>query len=151
MARSRKVCGPEGWRLPGNDMLAGHNIHSFDMKFMYRECMRYYGRTLTNDYADTLSIARLVFPDWMHRKLSDLAAYYGIPAEGAHRALADCRINKKVYELMGREMRGEGTLAARPEIRICPGCGSPLKKRKGKFGLFWGCSSYPRCRHTEKL
>jgi len=135
----------------GNDILVGHNIHSFDMKFMYRDCMRYFSRTLTNDYADTLSIARLVFPDWHHRRLGDLADYYGISTLGAHRALADCRMNQKIFELLGMEMRGEGTLDIRPEIRICPDCGSPLKKRKGKFGEFWGCSSYPRCRHTEKI
>jgi hypothetical protein len=31
---------------------------------------------------------------------------------------------------------------------ICPKCGSPLKKRNGKYGSFLGCSNYPRCRFT---
>ncbi len=35
-------------------MLAGHNINRFDMKFLYRDCERYFGQTLTNDYIDTL-------------------------------------------------------------------------------------------------
>ncbi|HIE55287.1 MAG TPA: type I DNA topoisomerase, partial [Chromatiaceae bacterium] len=30
----------------------------------------------------------------------------------------------------------------------CPECGSPLRKRKGKKGWFWGCSGYPECRYT---
>jgi DNA helicase IV len=35
---------------------------------------------------------------------------------------------------------------------ICPTCGSGfLVQRKGKYGPFMGCSSYPRCRHTRKL
>ncbi len=32
--------------------------------------------------------------------------------------------------------------------QACPECGSPLRKRKGKNGLFWGCSSYPTCHFT---
>jgi len=27
----------------------------------------------------------------------------------------------------------------------CPTCGHLLKQRKGKSGLFWGCSQYPLC------
>ncbi len=33
----------------------------------------------------------------------------------------------------------------------CPKCGSLLKKRKGKFGDFLGCTDYPRCRYTLDL
>lgn len=31
---------------------------------------------------------------------------------------------------------------------ICPNCRSPIVERKGKYGVFWGCSSYPHCRFT---
>ena len=40
---------------------------------------------------------------------------------------------------------------------LCRGCGTPkrpkgkLVQRQGKFGKFYGCSTYPRCRHTEQL
>ena len=30
----------------------------------------------------------------------------------------------------------------------CPECGSPLGRRKGKKGWFWGCNKYPDCRYT---
>ena len=33
----------------------------------------------------------------------------------------------------------------------CPFCGSPLVLRSGKYGRFWGCSTYPRCRYTRKV
>lgn len=33
----------------------------------------------------------------------------------------------------------------------CPKCGGQLKKKKGKYGVFYGCSQYPTCRHTEKV
>ena len=32
----------------------------------------------------------------------------------------------------------------------CPYCGSPLVRRKGKYGPFWGCGAYPRCRYTRR-
>lgn len=32
----------------------------------------------------------------------------------------------------------------------CPFCGNELVLRKGKYGDFWGCSSYPKCKFTKK-
>ncbi len=34
---------------------------------------------------------------------------------------------------------------------ICPECGSLLKQRKGKYGDFMGCTSYPECRFTRPV
>jgi hypothetical protein len=33
----------------------------------------------------------------------------------------------------------------------CPHCSSPMRKRKSKYGLFWGCSRYPSCRGTRNI
>lgn len=33
---------------------------------------------------------------------------------------------------------------------ICPNCGSPLVKRKGKYGEFTACSNYPECKYIKK-
>ncbi len=32
----------------------------------------------------------------------------------------------------------------------CPECGSPLVKRRGKFGEFTACSNYPTCKYVKK-
>lgn len=33
----------------------------------------------------------------------------------------------------------------------CPGCGvGQMVERKGKFGIFWGCDSFPKCRQILK-
>ena len=32
----------------------------------------------------------------------------------------------------------------------CPSCGGKLVKREGKYGEFFGCSNYPKCRFTKK-
>ena len=31
---------------------------------------------------------------------------------------------------------------------ICPKCGGRLKKRNGRYGSFYGCSNYPKCKFT---
>lgn len=130
----------------GDDVLVGHNIHQFDMKFLYRDAERYFGQTITNDYIDTCRMAKICFPDWSHRRLGDLADYYGISTDGAHRALADCLMNQQVFERLRQDMEHAG---AGENQRKCPRCGCLLQKRNGRYGEFWGCSGYPDCRYTE--
>ena len=31
----------------------------------------------------------------------------------------------------------------------CPRCGSAMQRRSGRYGQFWGCSRYPKCRGTR--
>jgi DNA topoisomerase-1 len=33
---------------------------------------------------------------------------------------------------------------------VCPECGSPLVKRKGRYGEFVACSNYPTCKYIKK-
>lgn len=39
----------------------------------------------------------------------------------------------------------------KPTEKICPKCGSPLLVRIGKYGNFYACSGFPKCRYTESL
>ncbi|MCR5830145.1 MAG: topoisomerase DNA-binding C4 zinc finger domain-containing protein [Lachnospiraceae bacterium] len=133
----------------GDMVLVGHNIHSFDMKFIYRDSMRFFGQMVGNDYIDTLMIARNCLPGMRHHTLSDLANHFAISTEGAHRALNDCRMNQMVFEKLRKEM--EKSVRPESNIKRCPVCGSVLKLRSGKFGDFWGCTGYPNCRYTEKV
>lgn len=133
----------------GNDVLAGHNIHSFDMKFLYRDCERFFHQALTNDYVDTLKLARLCYPKLRHHRLGDMAELYGISTEGAHRALSDCRMNQQVFERLAKELGKIG--GSKTAMKMCPNCGQPLMKRNGRYGEFWGCTGYPACRYTENI
>lgn len=135
----------------GEDVLVGHNIQSFDMKFIYRDCERYFHQLITNDYVDTLILAKRCFPEWRHRRLGDLADYYGISTQGAHRALADCRMNQRVFELLGKEINTEKKKTLDSNVKTCPLCNLPLKKRNGRYGEFWGCTGFPNCRYTENI
>ena len=117
---------------------------------IHDNCERYLGKTISNDYIDTLRLARKVFPDWKHRRLSDLAEHYGISTVGAHRALADCRMNQKIFEYLGKELAGK-QLKVQNNTRICPKCHLPMQRRNGRVGEFWGCTGFPKCRYTENV
>ena len=130
----------------GDAVLVGHNINSFDMLFMQRDVQKYYGKLIGNDCIDTLQIARLYLPEMEHHTLTELAEHFGIDADGAHRALNDCRMNQKVFECLKKEMEDPAKA-----LKKCPKCGNIMIKRKGKFGMFWGCRSYPGCRYTENV
>lgn len=133
----------------GDAVLVGHNIHSFDMKFLYRDAEKFWNQTLDNDYIDTLQIARACLPQLKNHKLVNLAEHYNIPSEGAHRALNDCHMNQKVFECLGKEMKE--TSYNPNSVKSCPVCGSDLKKRNGRYGEFWGCMGFPKCRYTENI
>lgn len=134
----------------GGEVLVGHNIHSFDMKFLNCAMDAFYKRELGNDYIDTLYMARQCVKELPRHRLVDLAAFFQVSTEGAHRALQDCIMNQKCFEEMGKRMAAAGPEASRePAAEACPRCGGELVKRSGRYGPFYGCSNYPRCRYTR--
>lgn len=54
-------------------------------------------------------------------------------------------LEKKYEEISKKD------LTEKPTEKKCPKCGSPLLVRLGKFGEFYACSAFPKCRHTEPL
>ncbi len=42
-------------------------------------------------------------------------------------------------------------IAVQKTDKICPQCGAELVIRFGRFGKFYACSGFPKCRHTEPL
>lgn len=130
----------------GEGILVGHNIHSFDTNFIYDASMEVFQQGVKNDYIDTLYMAKSCLPQLKHHKLGDVAEYFGIDTAGAHRALNDCMMNQKCYERMGALLAEQ--MQQHPEL-VCPECGGGVKKRNGRFGEFWGCGNFPRCRFTR--
>ncbi|WP_106794298.1 NERD domain-containing protein [Aquimarina sp. Aq78] len=37
------------------------------------------------------------------------------------------------------------------KLKICPRCGNGLIKKKGKYGRFYGCQNFPKCRYTLSI
>lgn len=134
----------------GGDTLVGHNIHSFDMKFLNAAMQEFYQKDLENDYIDTLYMARNCLKELARHRLVDLAAHFRISTQGAHRALNDCMMNQKCFEEMGKRMAAAGPGQSRePAAEVCPRCGGELVMRNGRYGPFYGCGNYPRCRYTR--
>lgn len=131
----------------GKSILVGHNIKRFDLGFIQRDSVRFFGKQITNDFVDTLPLSRRYLPDLTSHSLESLADHYDVSYEGAHRALADCHINKKVYDCLKQEIVNPSDAAK--QIKTCPVCGNVMKKRNGKYGEFWGCTGFPDCRFTQ--
>lgn len=126
------------------EILLGHNIQSFDLLFLYKAADELLGREVPNDYVDTLYMARSCLPQLNHHRLTDISEYFHIDTAGAHRAFADCVMNQRCYEHMGK-------LFQKGKIENCPQCGGALRRRSGKFGEFYGCSNFPQCRFTRNV
>lgn len=62
----------------------------------------------------------------------------------------DKRRKEKVHQ--ERLIKRAATLASNRERGyICPLCNSTLEIKHGRFGSFYGCISYPKCKFTQKL
>lgn len=131
-------------------ILVGHNIHSFDTNFIYDAAMEVFQEGISNDYIDTLYMAKSCLPQLKHHKLGDISEYFGISTEGAHRALNDCIMNQKCYEKMGSLLKESKEQLWDALENACPECGGRMIKRRGVYGEFWGCGNFPRCRYTRK-
>lgn len=90
---------PEFVKFVGDDILLGHNIVSFDSKFLCREAAEV-GLSLNNKLFDTLTYARRL------KKLTDMPSslsltalneFFGIERESAHRAYDDALSNVKLF------------------------------------------------------
>lgn len=54
-------------------------------------------------------------------------------------------LDKKYKEVSKKEF------TETPTGKICPKCKGPLITRLGKFGKFYACSNFPKCKYTESL
>jgi DNA topoisomerase-1 len=53
---------------------------------------------------------------------------------------------EKKYEEVSKK-----DITEKPTKKKCPKCGAPLLIRLGKYGKFYACSGFPKCRYTESL
>jgi len=71
-------------------------------------------------------------------------AIYDFILAGQHQGREERQAHKEQvqeYKAAQKEMEKE---------KICPYCKIPLVERKGKYGAFYGCANYPRCRYILK-
>jgi len=53
---------------------------------------------------------------------------------------------KQKYEEVSKK-----DITEKPTKKTCPKCKAPLLIRLGKYGKFYACSTFPKCRYTESL
>ena len=80
---------PEFYGFISDCPVVAHNAN-FDVNFLYDCASDRVAEPFSNDFVDTLRLARRLYPDLPNHKLSTLASCLGIITEDAHRALADC-------------------------------------------------------------
>jgi DNA polymerase III epsilon subunit family exonuclease len=71
----------------GGAPVVGHNV-GFDLGFL-DQALGESGKFTAGGYFDTLTIAREAYPDLESYKLGDVAKFFGVAMETAHRGLAD--------------------------------------------------------------
>lgn len=94
----------------GDTPVVGHYV-GFDINFLYDSFDRYLDRPFSNDYIDTLRIARKLHPEMSHHRLADLVDLFGVTHNNAHRAMGDveataecfARLKDEVLERYGSE------------------------------------------------
>lgn len=87
------------WNFLENEFLVGHCV-DFDVTFLFDAFQKEESLIFGNNYMDTLPLSQKLFPELVHHRLVDMASYYKIDTLHSHRALADCRMNFKVFESM---------------------------------------------------
>jgi len=110
----------------GESVVIGHNFSTFDSLFLDEAFEKYLGFHFSNDYIDTLYLARKELPDLEHHSLESLASHYNIDYSKAHRAIEDCVINHLVYEYLSFGM----ILSEENVSNISP---TPVKEEQGKI------------------
>lgn len=84
----------------GSLPLVGHNIKSFDIRFINEAYMKVFNEPISNECMDTLQLSYQYICDAESHKLGELADFVGIPTGTAHRALGDCETTLYLYEYM---------------------------------------------------
>lgn len=86
----------------GDRPLVGHNIISFDLKFLNIKLYKLFKKTIANLTIDTLPLARVMFKQLKSYTLFNIGLHLGIYVDKSklHRALNDVILNAEVYRRM---------------------------------------------------
>lgn len=71
-----------------NDIIVGHNVN-FDINFIYDFAEENSFKEISNDYWDSMKLARRILKNLNHHRLKDLTEFFNYEYK-AHRALDDC-------------------------------------------------------------
>lgn len=101
-------------RFVGRDVVVAHNGYHFDFPLLKTELARIGEDSLGLSTYDSLPLARALHPG--SRKLTDLAAHFGLPAHEAHRALPDTEMLCHVFQALNERKVARSRKTASPHL-----------------------------------
>nr|WP_319491600.1 DNA topoisomerase III [uncultured Desulfobacter sp.] len=119
----------DGLKLRGYLLESGKNIVSSDKA---KEALKVLPESISNPVTTA---------EW-ESCLTDIAANKGNPEK--FQADIAAWVKNEVEQVKN----GSGQKFEEKQGFSCPNCSRMLRQRKGKNGLFWGCSGYPDCKTT---
>ena len=87
----------------GSRVAVGYNV-GFDMGFLQQQFQEQLFRPLANDWVDLLPMAQTLFPLWPHHRLNNLAAWYHVVNQDAHRALSDVETTEACFQKLKQDV-----------------------------------------------
>ena len=65
------------------------------------------------------------------------------------------KVLEDFYDPFAKRLKEKGKLVSKRDLiketeKICPKCGASLLMRWSRYGKFYGCSNYPKCKYIEK-
>lgn len=75
-----------------------------DGNFLYDNLLNYYQIELKNNFVDVMRIAKRALPELAHHRQIDIAKYYNVNIDIAHRAEADCRVCKECFDALKKDI-----------------------------------------------
>jgi DNA polymerase III subunit epsilon len=132
--------------------LIGHNIDRFDLPFIQTKVKECDLHLPVEKTIDTVTLAKIAISREVigSYRLDSLCQHYHIANQARHRAMGDVYAT---YELFQKHLLSFLNLyKSVEENEVCPKCGTgKMVLRNGMYGAFYGCSQYPKCRHTKKV
>jgi DNA topoisomerase-1 len=67
------------------------------------------------------------------------------------RGYPDCTNTREFTRDESGKIRAAEALKAEETGEVCDKCGSPMVMKRGRFGPFMACSTYPECKNTKRI
>lgn len=84
----------------GDDVIVGYNINTFDYNILYDLSETIMSRSISNDFVDVIYASKRTINGLEDWKQTTVCSSLGIECSGAHRALVDCQITKRLYDAL---------------------------------------------------
>lgn len=93
-----------------------------------------------SDFLESNNIINIDYTSFMEKELDEIANAKLNEVDFLRKSLEDIEHSVEKFSVKQKEP------AVVAEGVVCPNCGSPMILRKSKYGPFYGCSKFPKCK-----